>query len=56
MSAAAPRPDPDEVDSEQLLAQGDELLRASRRLLDDLDGRIDLTEKPPTKSDADAKR
>jgi hypothetical protein len=35
----APRPD-DELDSEQLLAQGDELLRSSRLLLEQLDDQI----------------
>ena len=34
----------DELDTEQLLEQGDELLRSSRRLLDDLDDVIDLRE------------
>ena len=36
--------DDQELDTEQLLEQGDELLRSSRRLLDDLDEVIDLTE------------
>jgi hypothetical protein len=36
-----PRSVPDEIDSEQLLAQGDELLKSSRRLLDQI-GEIDL--------------
>ena len=31
-----------ELDTEQLLEQGDELLRSSRELLDDLDDVIDL--------------
>ena len=31
-----------ELDTEQLLEQGDELLRSSRRLLDDLEEVIDL--------------
>lgn len=42
---------PDEIDSKVLLEQGDELLRSSRALLDDLedvvpgdDGEIDLTD------------
>lgn len=33
-----------ELDTEQLLEQGDELLRSSRRLLEDLDDVIDLRE------------
>lgn len=40
--APGPEPQPEEIDldSEALLAQGDELLKASRRLLADLDDRI----------------
>jgi hypothetical protein len=39
---------PDEVDSEVLLAQGDELLKASRRLLDQIGeiGDVDLRDEP----------
>jgi hypothetical protein len=33
---------PEEIDSKVLLQQGDELLRASRRLLDQLDEVVDL--------------
>jgi hypothetical protein len=37
----APRPDDElDLDSETLLAQGDELLKSSRRLLELLDDRI----------------
>ena len=36
--------DDQELDTEQLLEQGDELLRSSRRLLDDLDEVIDIRE------------
>ena len=39
-------PEPEEIDSETLLAQGDELLKSSRRLLDELDDTIDLREPP----------
>ena len=39
---------PDEVDSEVLLAQGDELLKSSRRLLEELDD-ITSTDEPTSK-------
>ena len=39
-------PGPDDIDTETLLTQGDELLRASRRLLEELDGTIDLRNDP----------
>ena len=42
-------PDDQAVDTEQLLEQGDELLRASRRLLEDLDEVIDVD--PPVATD-----
>lgn len=35
-------PERDDVDSKTLLAQGDELLRSSRRLLAEIDDTIDL--------------
>jgi hypothetical protein len=39
-TSMAERPDEEEIDSEVLLAQGDELLRSSRRLIELLDGQI----------------
>ena len=44
--------DEQELDTEQLLEQGDELLRSSRRLLDDLDEVIDIREEPGGAEDA----
>ena len=43
--ASAPR---DDITSEILLAQGDELLRSSRDLLEELDDVVDLRDVPGT--------
>ena len=41
---------PEEVETEVLLAQGDELLRSSRHLLEELDDVIDLDASPEDSS------
>jgi len=44
-----------DLDTEQLLEQGDELLRASRKLLDDLDEVVSVDDQGQTGSSSDSR-